>query len=71
MDIQDLQYSISTLMADACSIQTLTGEVCETVEVNSSDYFKLHAAYTIAECMDKKLDALGDMLLEIGKQLNQ
>lgn len=53
---------ISVISADASSIITLAGELCELVEPNSNEYFKLHAIFTIAESQLQLLEKMDDLV---------
>lgn len=64
MDKMNIGSIISVLSADASSILTLTTELCESVEPDSDDYFKLHAIYTIAENQIRLLDEMDDLVIE-------
>ena len=71
MKALELGYTVATLMADACSVKTLVAEVGEGVEPNSSDYFKLHAAYSVAEHMEALLEEVDDGLLDIRVEMEK
>ena len=59
MDVSSL---LSTLSANERSIYTLAADVCEGVEPNSDDYFKLNAICTIAERQIQLLDQVDDLV---------
>lgn len=63
MDINLIGEMISVLSADAGSIRTLVTELCESVEHDSCDYYKLHAIYTIAESQNRLLDELDELVV--------
>ena len=65
----DIEGKLSMISADASSIQILTGEVGEGLEQNCSDYFKLHAAYELAENQIRLADEVEDWLVEIRDKL--
>ncbi len=69
MLITDIESKASMLSADASAIQVLTAEVSEILEPNSPDYFKLHAAYEIAENQIRLIESIEDRLIEIRQQL--
>ena len=47
MAIFDIECDISTVVADACAVKLLAADVGEIVPEN--EYYKLHAAYALAE----------------------
>ena len=59
------EYIISQLVADASSIRTLAAELCEAVEPRGSDADKANAIYTIAEYLERKLEELDDIIVEL------
>ena len=69
MKISDIESMLSTLSADASSIQLLTEEVSEEVEPNSSDYFKLHAAYELCENQIRLIERIEDRIIELKRTL--
>ena len=69
MSISAIEDDLSLISADASSIKILTAEVSEILETNSPDYFKLHAAYEVAENQIRLIERIEDRLIELRKQL--
>ena len=64
-----IEDKLSVLSTDASCIQVLTAEASEAVEPNSSDYFKLYAAYELAEKQIRLTEEVEDWLIEIRDKL--
>ncbi len=69
MSISTIEDDLSLISADASSIKILTAEVSEILETNCPDYFKLHAAYEVAENQIRLIERIEDRLIELRKQL--
>lgn len=69
MDTFNLEDMLSLISADASSIQTLSLEVSEMVEPNSSDYFKLHALYVLTEDQIRQTERIEDELVKLRRFL--
>ena len=54
--------AMAQMIADASSIRTLAAELSEAVEPHGSDADKANAVYTIAECLERKLEELEELL---------
>lgn len=67
MKSSDIESLLTMISADASSIQVLTTEVSEVLEPNSSDYFKLHAAYELAETQMRNIERIEGWIIEIRK----
>jgi hypothetical protein len=69
MSISNIEDLLSLVSADASSIQILITEVSEILELNSSDYFKLHAAYELAESQIRRIESIENQIIELRQQL--
>ena len=65
MKLSDIENKLSTLSADASSIQVLTTEVSEMLDPNSSDYFKLHTVYELCENQMRLIEDIDDVIVEL------
>lgn len=64
-----IEDKLSVISTDASCIKVLTVEASEAVEPNSSDYFKLYAAYELAENQIRLTEEIETWLIEVKDKL--